>query len=212
MFTGIIEELGSIQNIHASKNTLVLTLQGRKVMEDLKIGDSIAVNGVCLTVIDFTHTSFSVDVMPETYKSTSLSTLHKGSLVNLERALTANGRLGGHFVTGHVDAVGQIIKREHKENAIYIELTFPIEFDHLVLNKGSIALDGTSLTVFGNRHGHLTVALIPHTAKESVIGHKKIGDQVNIEFDMLGKYLFSFWQSREDRQLSINFLKENGFL
>lgn len=212
MFTGIIEELGSIQNIHASKNTLVLTLQGRKVMEDLKIGDSIAVNGVCLTVIDFTHTSFSVDVMPETYKSTSLSTLHKGSLVNLERALTANGRLGGHFVTGHVDAVGQIIKREHKENAIYIELTFPIEFDHLVLNKGSIALDGASLTVFGNRHGHLTVALIPHTAKESVIGHKKIGDQVNIEFDMLGKYLFSFWQSREDRQLSINFLKENGFL
>ncbi|GIN62704.1 riboflavin synthase subunit alpha [Robertmurraya siralis] len=212
MFTGIIEELGRIESIQSKGNTLILAIQGKRVLEGLNIGDSISVNGVCLTVTNFSQTSFFVDVMPETFKSTSLSMLQRGSLVNLERALAANGRFGGHFVTGHVDTVGQISKREQKENAIYIELTFPNQFNHLALYKGSVALDGTSLTIFGNEHNRLTVSLIPHTVKESVVGLKKIGDQVNIEFDMIGKYLFSFFQSKEIKRVSIDLLKENGFM
>jgi riboflavin synthase len=216
MFTGIIEELGTIQRIVSQGNTLVLTIKAKKILEDIKLGDSIAVNGVCLTVTDFTHDSFSLDVMPETFHSTSLSNLQQGSLVNLERAMSANGRFGGHFVTGHVDTVGSIVKREPKENAIYIDIQYPKEFNHLSLYKGSVTLDGTSLTIFGTSHHQLTVSIIPHTAKESVLGMKKVGDKVNIEFDMIGKYVYSFFD-RKDLQdqkgtISIDFLKQNGFL
>lgn len=212
MFTGIIEELGTIQSIQSQGNTMRLTILGKKVLEDIKLGDSIAINGVCLTVTDFNLTSFFVDVMPETFHSTSLSALQLGSLVNLERALSANGRFGGHFVTGHVDAVGKIVKREPKENAIYLDIAFPREFGHLPLHKGSITLDGTSLTIFGVNDACLTVSLIPHTAKESVIGLKKMGDKVNIEFDMLGKYVYSFLHSKHESRISTDFLKENGFI
>ncbi|MGG0716981.1 riboflavin synthase [Robertmurraya massiliosenegalensis] len=212
MFTGIVEELGTIQNIQPKGRTLVLTIQSNKVLEGLKLGDSIAVNGVCLTVTNFNESSFLVDVMPETFKDTSLSKLKQGSPVNLERALLANGRFGGHFVTGHVDAIGKIVKREQKENAIYIDITFPEEFHHLVLSKGSIALDGTSLTIFGNDNTRVTVSIIPHTAKESVLGLKRVGEEVNIEFDLIGKYLFSFIQSKDDKSISMDFLTENGFI
>lgn len=216
MFTGIIEELGMIQKIQSQGSTMVLTIQGKKVLDDLKLGDSIAVNGVCLTVTEYNHTSFLVDLMPETFHSTSLSGLQQGSQVNLERAMSSNGRFGGHFVSGHVDAVGQIVKRELKENAIYFDITFPREFNHLILYKGSIALDGTSLTIFGINNDQVTVSIIPHTTKESVLGKKKIGDKVNIEFDMIGKYLYSFldknrWQKQEG-SISTDFLKENGFI
>ncbi|WP_019153478.1 riboflavin synthase [Robertmurraya massiliosenegalensis] len=212
MFTGIVEELGTLQNIQPKGKTLILTIQSHKVLEGLKLGDSIAVNGVCLTVTYFNDTFFHVDIMPETFKDTSLSKLKQGSLVNLERALLANGRFGGHFVTGHVDAVGKISKRVQKENAIYIDITFPKEFHHLVLSKGSIAVDGTSLTIFGSDKTRVTVSLIPHTAKESVLGLKRVGEEVNIEFDLIGKYLFSFIQSKNDTSISMDFLKENGFI
>ncbi|MFE8696597.1 riboflavin synthase [Cytobacillus sp. FJAT-53684] len=216
MFTGIIEEIGTIQNIQTKGNTLVLAIQGKKVLEDLNLGDSIAVNGVCLTVTEYNHTSFFVDVMPETFQSTALSGLQRGSLVNLERAMSSNGRFGGHFVTGHVDTVGQILKREPKENAIYIDIHFSKEFSHLTLYKGSITLDGTSLTIFGISKDQVTVSIIPHTAKETVLGHKKIGDKVNIEFDIIGKYLYSFLQKNEQQKqessISTDFLKNNGFM
>lgn len=216
MFTGIIEELGTIQKIQAKGNALVLNIKAKTVLEDIKLGDSVAVNGVCLTVTAFNHHSFSLDVMPETFNSTSLSNLQQGTLVNLERAMSSNGRFGGHFVTGHVDAVGHILKREPRENAIYIDIQYPNEYSHLTLYKGSIALDGTSLTIFGTENNRVTVSIIPHTAKESVLGIKKVGDKVNIEFDMLGKYLFSFLEKKNQQNvqnsISKDFLKENGFL
>lgn len=216
MFTGIIEELGTIQRIKSQGNTLVLNIRAKKVLDDIKLGDSISVNGVCLTVTEFTHDSFLLDVMPETFQSTSLSNLQQGSLVNLERAMSSNGRFGGHFVTGHVDTVGQIVKKEPKENAIYIDIQYPNEFKHLSLYKGSVALDGTSLTIFGISDNQLTVSIIPHTSKESVLGIKKVGDKVNIEFDLIGKYVYSFFERKEPHNhkdsISMDFLKENGFL
>lgn len=217
MFTGIVEELGTVKKLQTEGKTMVLSIQGNKVPEDLNLGDSVAVNGVCLTVTALNNSIFELDVMPETFQSTSLRNLKQGSPVNLERAVQANGRFGGHFVTGHVDTVGQIMKRERRENAIYIDVSVPKEFSHLTLFKGSIALDGTSLTIFGLTDDKVTVSIIPHTAKESVLGTKKIGDIVNVEFDMIGKYLYSFLGKEEDQNevsegISKTFLKENGFL
>lgn len=215
MFTGIIEELGTIQKIQSKGSTLVLNIKAKKVLEDIKLGDSVAVNGVCLTVTNFNNETFLLDVMPETFHSTSLSGLQQGSLVNLERAMASNGRFGGHFVTGHVDTVGKIVKREPRENAIYIEVQYPDEFNHLALSKGSIALDGTSLTIFGLTNNSITVSIIPHTAKESILGMKKVGDKVNIEFDMIGKYLYSFLEKKDQQKhksISTDFLRDNGFI
>lgn len=217
MFTGIIEELGTVQQIIEKGNTLLLGIGCKKILEDVKLGDSIAVNGVCLTVTEFDNRAFYADVMPETFKSTSLSQLKTGSKVNLERAMSANGRFGGHFVSGHVDGTGTILKREPKENAIYIQFSIPEEFQHFALLKGSIAVDGTSLTIFHKTADTVTVSIIPHTAKETVLGMKKPGDLVNIEFDMIGKYLFSFFQRKEEQSksngnITMDFLKENGFL
>ena len=148
MFTGLIEELGTMKKIIHKGNTLVLVIAAEKIMTDLHVGDSIAVNGVCLTVTKFTKDYFEADVMPETFKHTSLASLKEGSKVNLERAMAANGRFGGHFVTGHIDGIGTIQKRSHVENAILIEIEIPEEFSHFVLERGSIAIDGTSLTIF----------------------------------------------------------------
>ncbi|MDZ5473809.1 riboflavin synthase [Bacillus sp. 31A1R] len=217
MFTGIIEELGVMKKINKQGNTLKLTIQGQKILKDVNLGDSIAINGVCLTVTDFTDKLFEVDVMPETFKSTSLSSLKEGSLVNLERAMAANGRFGGHFVTGHVDGVGQIVKKTPKENAIYIEIAVPENFEHWTLLKGSIAIDGTSLTIFGLEDNHVTVSIIPHTAQETVLGMKKAGDIVNIEFDMIAKYLHRFFikgdtSNQPKKGVTGDFLRENGFM
>lgn len=217
MFTGIIEELGTIKKITQQGKTLVMTITCEKILDDVKLGDSIAVNGVCLTVTEFKDKWFQVDVMPETFKSTSLSTLRDGARVNLERAMASNGRFGGHFVTGHVDGVGQIVKKTPKENAIYIEIAIPEAYSHLSLLKGSIAIDGTSLTIFGLESSTVTVSIIPHTAQETVLGTKRVGEIVNIEFDMIAKYLYSFMaktdrtNSKNDR-LTADFLKENGFM
>lgn len=214
MFTGIVEELGTLQSIAAQGNTLVLAIQANKILEDLKLGDSVSVNGVCLTVTKIMARSFLVDVMPETFKDTSLALLKHGSKVNLERALSANGRFGGHFVTGHVDTVGKIMKMDKKENAIYIDISVTKEYAYLLLLKGSIAIDGTSLTIFACETGRVTVSIIPHTAKESLLGYKKVGDLVNLEFDLIGKYLHHFYTTRSQEKMGISkdFLQENGFL
>ena len=215
MFTGLIEELGTMKKIIHKGNTLVLVIAAEKIMTDLHVGDSIAVNGVCLTVTKFTKDYFEADVMPETFKHTSLVSLKEGSKVNLERAMAANGRFGGHFVTGHIDGTGSIQKRTHVENAILIEIEIPEEFSQFVLERGSIAIDGTSLTIFKTTPNSVTVSLIPHTAKEAVLGLKREGEIVNLEFDVMAKYFYSFMQKREatpkSSGLTTQFLKENGF-
>jgi riboflavin synthase len=215
MFTGLIEELGTMKKIIHKGNTLILVIGAEKMMNDLHVGDSIAVNGVCLTVTKFTNDYFEADVMPETFKHTSLSSLKEGSKVNLERAMAANGRFGGHFVTGHIDGTGTIQKRSHLENAILIDIEIPEEYSHFVLERGSIAIDGTSLTIFKTTPNSVTVSLIPHTAKEVVLGHKREGEIVNLEFDVMAKYFYSFMQRRNTKSkssgLTAEFLKENGF-
>lgn len=190
MFTGIIEEKGTIKHIkHVSEKSIQMTIGSSTVLEDVQIGDSISVNGICLTVTAFSNTDFQVDVMPETMKATSLRILGDGSTVNLERSMPADGKFGGHFVSGHVDGAGTIIQKEHQENAVYYDIEIPEEFAIYFIMKGSVAVDGVSLTVFGISDSTFTISLIPHTVAETVLGGKDEGDIVNIECDMLAKYV-----------------------
>ncbi|OMP66100.1 riboflavin synthase [Domibacillus epiphyticus] len=214
MFTGIIEEIGKIERIVRGGKSLQLTIAAKKVLTDVQLGDSISVNGVCLTVTTFTKTHFSADVMPETFKTTALSVLTPGSSVNLERAMAANGRFGGHFVSGHVDGVGHITSKRQEENALYITISFPEHLERYFLYKGSVALDGTSLTLFGVTETDLTVSLIPHTRDETVLASKGVGDTVNIECDMLAKYVGNMLEKKEapSKGVTMDLLKENGYL
>lgn len=190
MFTGIIEEKGTIQTFEKkSERAIELTIQATKVLKDVNLGDSIAVNGICLTVTEFTDNYFTVDVMPETVEATSLNDLTVGSFVNLERSMKADGRFGGHFVTGHVDTVGKIVKKEQVENAVYYEITVPAQFMPYFIMKGSIAVDGVSLTIFGVGEQSVTISLIPHTLRETILGEKEVGHIVNIECDVMAKHI-----------------------
>ncbi|WP_233880929.1 riboflavin synthase [Virgibacillus halodenitrificans] len=216
MFTGIIEEVGSVKKVAQQGRAMEITIHATKIMPGIKLGDSIAVNGICLTVTRLTSTEFSVDVMPETFRSTSLSTLKERMEVNLERAMPATGRFDGHFVTGHVDGVGEILKKEPTENAIYFHISIPTDFSKYIVMKGSVAIDGISLTVFGIEADTLIVSIIPHTAKETVLGRKGTGDQVNLETDMLAKYLYSFVhehraEGKFESKITEQFLQQNGF-
>lgn len=190
MFTGIVEELGKVQDIkHESPNSVQLTIQASTITSDINMGDSIAVNGICLTVTDYSKEAFSLDVMPETIKATSLHALKAGSPVNLERAMPANGRFGGHFVSGHIDGTGKVMRKERQENAIYYDIKITEEFQAYLLKKGSIAVDGVSLTIFEVDGQTFTISLIPHTVSQTVLGEKGVGDVVNIEYDMLAKHV-----------------------
>lgn len=217
VFTGIIEEIGKIQRIQNQGSTLILTIQAEKILKDVGLGDSIAVNGVCLTVTEFSKSSFSVDVMPETFHSTSLALLKPGSKVNLERAMAANGRFGGHFVSGHVDGIGTISSIRPEENAVYIDITIPKNGIFYVMPKGSVAIDGTSLTIFFVKDHTITVSLIPHTRGETILGDKRVGAKVNLEFDMLIKYVHSIMEKKLDSNpagtgITADFLKQTGFM
>lgn len=214
MFTGIVEELGTVSNIKQSGEAMELTIHANSILSDVKLGDSIAVNGICLTVTSFTASSFTVDAMPETMKSTSLCMLKPRSKVNLERAMAANGRFGGHFVTGHIDGVGTIVSKKQHFNAIYYKIGIPNDLLRYCLQKGSVAVDGTSLTIFDIDESSITISLIPHTVSESIIGEKVAGDIVNIECDMIGKYIEHFISKPAKRGSSVteSFLQENGFL
>jgi riboflavin synthase len=219
MFTGIIEELGVVANIKRSGESFVLTIDAKKILKDVHLGDSISVNGVCLTVTSFTSSQFTVDVMPETVKASSLQSLKRGSKVNLERAMAAGGRFGGHFVSGHIDGTGVIKSKRPVENAVYYEIEASQEILKYVIERGSIAVDGTSLTVFGVKDDAFTLSLIPHTLTESIIGIKDSGDIVNLECDMIGKYVGHFLTSRQNTGnkkspsgISASFLEENGFV
>ena len=216
MFTGIIEEIGKIKKIEGTSDSIVMTIEAKKILHDVSLGDSIAVNGVCLTVTSFSTGEFTVDVMPETVKATSLQLLTKNSSVNLERAMAANGRFGGHFVSGHVDGVGKISKKERKSNAVYYDIKVDGHVSQYLILKGSVAVDGTSLTIFGLSNDTFTISLIPHTMSETVLGEKGPGDIVNIEGDMLGKYVEQMVNRRRNSQsaqskISSSFLEENGF-
>lgn len=190
MFTGIVEELGKVKDIkHESTSSVQLTIHASTITSDINIGDSIAVNGICLTVIDYRDDAFDVDVMPETIKATSLHVLKPGSPVNLERAMPANGRFGGHFVSGHIDGTGKITRKERRENAIYYDVEIAEELQMYLLKKGSIAADGVSLTIFEVNGQTFTLSLIPHTVSQTILGEKGVGDVVNIECDMLAKHV-----------------------
>src|SRR5690625_4289938 len=198
MFTGIVEEIGEIHRIEEiSEQAVQLTIQAKNVLEDVNIGDSIAVNGICLTVTSFKASTFQVDVMPETIKATSLARLTAGSHVNLERSLQAQDRFGGHFVTGHVDGVGKIIRKEKLENAIYYDIKIPSELTHYLILKGSVAVDGISLTVFNIdiTKNTFTISLIPHTVSVTILGMKEVGDIVNIECDLLAKHVHHYMRN-----------------
>lgn len=218
MFTGIIEEIGSITNIKQTGESIVMTIDAKKILKDVQLGDSIAVNGVCLTVTSFTEKQFTVDVMPETVKATSLRSLKRSSKVNLERAMAASGRFGGHFVSGHADGLGVIKSKKPIDNAIYYEIEVSNDILQYVIYKGSITVDGTSLTVFGLSENSFTISLIPHTTSETIIGLKGTGDIVNVECDMLGKYIehflsnrFNGSQSKRKSTITSQFLEDNGF-
>ncbi|WP_145523823.1 riboflavin synthase [Virgibacillus sp. SK37] len=217
MFTGIIEEIGTVKKIQkVSDQAVTMTISSSKILEDVGLGDSISVNGICLTVTHFTSDYFEVDAMPETIKATSLNSLKKGSSVNLERAMAANGRFGGHFVSGHIDATGKIVKKKKEQNAIYYDIEIPNDLTKYILHKGSITVDGTSLTIFGIQQSIFTISLIPHTAKGTILGEKEEGDIVNIECDMLAKYVQKMLQN-DDREQKVNriskdFLQQNGFM
>lgn len=211
MFTGIIEEIGTVIAIQAAGH-VTLTIRATKVLEDVSIGDSIAVNGVCLTVTRFNSEQFSADVMPETVNATSLQALKRGDSVNLERAMLANGRFGGHIVSGHVDGVGTIIRKTPKANAVYIDIDIGNELAAQCIHKGSICIDGTSLTIFNVSETSVTVSLIPHTYAETVLGIKPVGATVNIECDLFGKYVQHFLQQRTSTQsVTKEFLAQHGF-
>ncbi|RUL51589.1 MULTISPECIES: riboflavin synthase [Lysinibacillus] len=212
MFTGIIEDKGRVTAIQKDDKSMQLTIATPKIVSDANLGDSIAVNGVCLTITHFTNELMTVDVMPETVKATTIHTLKLGDLVNLERAMSANGRFGGHIVSGHVDGVGTIRSKKPVSNAVYIDIELPKELVENCIPKGSITIDGTSLTLFKVTDQSVTVSLIPHTYDETILGRKNVGDKVNIETDMLGKYVLHHLRRTENQSnITIDFLRQNGF-
>ena len=215
-FTGIIEELGVVKSIAIYGASGCITIKAKKVLEGTQLGDSIAVNGTCLTVTSINSDGFSADVMAETVKRTSLSQVGKGDLVNLERAMILNGRFGGHIVSGHIDGTGTITKYTKEENAIWVTIKAPDEILDLIVEKGSICIDGISLTVATVSDQDFQVSIIPHTAKETTLIHKKVGSLVNLENDIVGKYIKKLMENNQEEQakkasgLTMEMLEEYG--
>ena len=212
MFTGIIEEIGTVRRIEHGAKGARLTIQAKTVLEDTRIGDSIATNGVCLTVVSMTGDSFSADVMAESLRRSSLGTLQGGSPVNLERAMAANGRFGGHIVSGHIDGTGTIASQKREDNAVWVKVKTPAPLLRYIVEKGSIAIDGVSLTVAAVTDTDFSVSIIPHTGAQTILLGKKPGDPVNLECDVIGKYVEKLTAPHKTGGISTNFLAEIGFL
>ncbi len=216
IFTGIIEELGVVKSIAINGTSGCITIKAQKVLEGTQLGDSIAVNGTCLTVTSINSDGFSADVMAETVRRTSLSQVGKGDLVNLERAMILNGRFGGHIVSGHIDGTGTITKYTKEENAIWVTIKAPEEILDLIVEKGSICIDGISLTVATVSDRDFQVSIIPHTAKETTLIHKKVGSLVNLENDIVGKYIEKLMENKQEEKskkasgLTMEMLEEYG--
>lgn len=215
MFTGIVEELGTIRSIRRGRVSAVLSIGAEKILSDLKIGDSVAVNGVCLTATSRDSGGFTADVMHETLDRSSLGALVPGSFVNLERAMPADGRFGGHIVSGHIDGVGKICSVRPDDNALWYTISAPPEILRYVVEKGSVAIDGISLTVAAVEPEAFSVSVIPHTAAVTLLGKKRAGDVVNLENDIIGKYVDKLLHPAApppvQSKLTLDFLAENGF-
>ena len=216
MFTGIIEETGTLGGIRKGQHSAVLRINARKVLEGVKTGDSIAVNGVCLTVTAFDASGFSADVMHETLNRSSLGSLSLESRLNLERAMPADGRFGGHMVAGHVDGTGIIRAIKKDDNAIWYTISAEPKVLRYIVEKGSIAIDGISLTVAAVTEKDFSVSVIPHTAAVTTLSERKAGDAVNLENDIVGKYVEKLMQPQETpkenvSRITMDFLKNNGF-
>lgn len=216
MFTGLVAELGTVQNLARQGQSYHLTVAASKVMDGLKIGDSVAVNGACLTVVQMSSSSFTADVMPETVRLTNIGLLSNGDKVNLERTLRLCDGLDGHIVSGHVEGLGTISSRKPEGIATLVTVTTEPRLLKYILPKGSIAIDGISLTVTTVTDDSFTVSLIPHTSKETTLGFKAVGDKVNLETDIIGKYVerMLHFQNKNEQEnnLSKNILFENGFI
>ncbi len=213
MFTGIIEELGTVGQMDRRPDSIKLTIQARKVLEGTQLGDSIAVNGVCLTVTSMTDSSFTADVMHETMRRSSLSDIKSGSKVNLERAMQVGGRLGGHIVSGHIDGVGHIARIAADGIARVITISIPKDMEPFIVEKGSIAIDGISLTVVSVGNSQFSVSIIHHTMANTTLIDKHPGAVVNLETDVIGKYVHSFTTAHTGKRSGITMetLLENGF-
>ena len=210
MFTGIVEEMGTVRRLNQSPNRCELELSAAKVLEGTQIGDSIAVNGVCLTVIRMDKDHFTADVMPETLRRSNLGQLKTGSKVNLERAMAADGRFGGHIVAGHIDGTGTIRSMQPEGNAVLVTISAAPELLRYVVEKDSIAIDGISLTVAKVSHTDFTVSLIPHTGEETTLLKHRSGEIVNLETDIIGKYVEKLMQPKSGG-VTMELLQQNGF-
>ena len=215
MFTGIIEEVGKIERIQNGSHSAVLHIQAQKILDDLKIGDSVAVNGVCLTATSFHKQGFTADVMHETLNRSALALLQTGSRVNLERAMPVDGRFGGHIVAGHVDGMGKIMRIEQDDNAVWYTVQAAESVMKYIVEKGSIAIDGISLTVAKVATAHFSISAIPHTVRETTLKERRIGDAVNLETDIIGKYVEKFLcpkaVSQPNSGLTREFLAKYGY-
>ena len=215
MFTGIVEETGVVKGVICGECGSI-RIKAYKILEDMNIGDSIAVNGVCLTVTEFNNNEFTADVMAETMRKTNLGKLTMGDSVNLERAMKANGRFGGHIVSGHIDGVGVIENFKQEKNAVWITVSASQDILKYIVHKGSIAIDGVSLTVAYIDNKVFKVSLIPHTGKETILLKKKIGSPVNLENDIISKYVEKLIKHESNEKenkgsLSMEFLYKCGF-
>lgn len=199
MFTGLVEEKGKLVTKTPTGEGLRLKFRAKKVMDDLKIGDSIAVNGVCLTVVEIKDDTFSFDAIEETLKKSSLGKLEIGHNVNLERPLKAEARLGGHFVLGHVDTTGKVESIKELSSSHFMKITFPKKYGKYLIPVGSVSIDGVSMTVAELEADNFSIGIIPHTWDETIFSDKKIGDIVNLEFDVLGKYIVKLTEEGSEK-------------
>lgn len=216
IFTGLIEEIGTIQAVQKGAKSARLTIRASAIFDDLKLGDSVAVNGVCLTVSSHLDKSFTADVMNETLRRSSLGELSAGSRVNLERAMAAGGRFGGHIVSGHIDGTGTITRMAREDNAVWVTITTAPEVLRYIVEKGSIAIDGISLTVARVDDTSFAVSVIPHTGMATTLLDKTAGSTVNLENDVIGKYVERFISTREGNEkskggITMEFLQNAGF-
>ncbi|MGN0613465.1 MAG: riboflavin synthase [Porcipelethomonas sp.] len=216
MFTGIIEEIGTVAAVKKTASEAKITIKAEKIFSNLKPGDSVAVNGVCLTASSISGSTFTADVMNETFSRSSLAAAKPGSHVNLERAMTADGRFGGHIVAGHVDGTGTITDIQNDGNAIWYTINTESRIMKYIIEKGSAAVDGISLTVAKVAGDSFSVSVIPHTAKETILSEKNTGDIVNLENDVIGKYVEKLLGFREETgssgRITADFLAQNGFM
>lgn len=212
MFTGIIEELGQVKRIKTSFAISNIQILAPRVAQDLKIGDSVAVNGVCLTAVEVAADSFLADVMPETLKKSNLCELGSGDKVNLERALMLSDRLSGHFVLGHVDEVGIILDKRREGNSLLFKISISSEIADYVVAKGSITVDGISLTIVDVESNSLTVSIIPHTAEATTLGFRLRGAKVNLEADIIGKYVQKMAKADKESRSTLALLHKYGYI